>query len=223
MNWQLSTAKNGEQTLSLNGVQIYSSYRPREDARRWVEAEFDASKSSYLLIGLGLGYHAERLIELAGDKTVYVYYFDQFERTQTPLKQAIETINHIDFSDCQVLIPNVWVKAIGQHPLLPFLEDIKINQQSFKRFSQMMANNFEKNKRYIHDLVTYPTYEHSVVCIVASGPSLNETIEWLKSCSQKVTIFVVGSALKILLQSNIEPHAVFMADAQDNIIHQIKD
>lgn len=221
MQWELSTAKNGEQTLALNNVQLYSRYRPREDAWKWIDAQFEVDKSSYLLIGLGLGYHAERLKELAGEKPVYVYFFDQEEYTRTPIQEAVSQIDHIDLEDCQILIPNPWIKALGDHPLIPHLETIKINQQSYKRFSPMLAQNFEENIKW-WSYKAYPAYKKKIACLVASGPSLNETINWLKNKRSQVDIFVVGSSLKMLLQYGIEPAAVVISDAQPRILHQIK-
>ena len=72
-------SKNGEVTLRLNEVFIYSKYRPKEDAVRWINAEFDEEAESYLLIGLGLGYHLQELIGKSKDKPVTVFYFDKNE------------------------------------------------------------------------------------------------------------------------------------------------
>lgn len=221
MNWELSTAKNGEVTLSLNGVQLYSRYRPREDAWKWVDAEFDAAKSSYLLIGLGLGYHAERLLALACEKPVNVYYFDDYERQLAPLEQAISTIDHLNFDDCQILIPNVWIKALGEHPILPFLEDIKMNQMTYKRSADLMEHNFDANVAFWSKDTQYPCYTKKTACLVASGPSLNETIEWLKEAEGKTSIFVVGSTLKMVLAHSIQPDAAIISDAKANIVRQI--
>lgn len=223
MDWELLTAKNGEATLSLNGVQLYSRYRPREDAWKWVDAEFDETKSSYLLIGLGLGYHAERLITLAGNKPVNVYYFEKYEYNFAPIEQAVRTIDHISFENCQILIPNVWIKALGEHPILPFLEDIKINQITYKQSAAIMEQNFNANVAFWSKETQYPQYTNKTACLVASGPSLNETIEWLKEVQQHTYIFVVGSALKMLLTHGIQPDAVIISDAKANIVQQFND
>ncbi|WP_186439486.1 6-hydroxymethylpterin diphosphokinase MptE-like protein [Kurthia sp. Dielmo] len=39
--------------------------------------------------------------------------------------------------------------------------------------------------------------------LVASGPSLNQTVVWLKKHEHEFDIYCVGSALKILLNHNI--------------------
>lgn len=223
MVWEVSTAKNGEATLSLNGVQLYSRYRPREDARKWVESEFDATQSAYLLIGLGLGYHAERLIELAEGKPVYVYYFEEQEYTFSPIPEAVSDISQLDLSNIQILIPNSLMKAIGQHhPLLPYLEDIKINQTTYKKFASLMEENFKENKQLNDFEKCYPEKNKPIACLVASGPSLNKTIFALKDIQQDVDIYAVGSSLKMLLAHGINPRAVIISDPKNNIVHQLQ-
>lgn len=222
MNWKVDLAKNGERTLELNDMQIYSKYRPREDAWKWVESQFDSTYTCYLLIGLGLGYHAEKLVSLANGKPVYVYYFDQQELNFTPIKEAVNDISHIDLQNCQILIPNAFLNALGNHPILPFLEDIKINQSSYKKFAYLMEQNFHTN--VANELFEpYPTFYKKTACLIASGPSLNETIHWLKNIENQVDIYVVGSALKMVLAHQIKPTAVIISDAKLEITRQLEN
>ncbi len=223
MKWRVFDAKNGEKTLTLNDISIYSKYAPRRDAWKWVESEFDADKSTYLLIGLGLGYHAERLIQLANGKPVYVYYFSQEEYKLCPISQAVSEISEVDFSDCQILIPSVWIKALKNHFILPYLEDIKINQLSYKKFGSIMELNFKENIANCPEKQDYPVYTKRVACLVASGPSLNDSIHWLKEIQYQTDIFVVGSALKLVLAHDIIPAGVIISDAKQNILNQLID
>lgn len=222
MNWETVTAKNGELSLKLNGTFLYSRYHPREDAWRWIDAEFDATKKSYFLIGLGLGYHVERLLQLAQGKAVHVYYFDQKEKTLANFSNAINDIRHIDLSNgCQILIPNVWLKALGDHPLLPYLEDIKINQVTYKKTAHLLQENFEKNVQ-LQDFKSLSIMPKKSAVLVSSGPSLQETVSWLKNIERDVDIYVVGSALKFLLAQQIEPTAVVLSDPKSNIKSQLQ-
>lgn len=233
MQWDVIKAKNGEETLLLNGNSIYSRYRPREDAYKWIENEFDTTKKCYLLIGLGLGYHLEKLVQLANGKVVYIYYFEQEEkelyskRVQKKLAHNIYLVNHIanikfDYS-VQLLIPGVWIKALGiEHPLLPYLEDIKINQLTYQKSAVLMDINFNSNILF-KDFNPYPQFKKKQVALIASGPSLNETISWLKNIEDKIELFVVGSALKVLLANNIQPSAVIISDPKESIRKQLSN
>ncbi len=234
MNWEVATAKNGEATLTLNNYAIYSKYRPREDAWKWIDSEFEESMEQYFLIGLGLGYHAERLAQLAKGKRVIVYFFEKLEyelflnnNESDDLLLKIETIHDLKGiilnEKTQVLISGSWIKAIGQdHPLVTSLEDIKINQVTYKKFADLMENNFNSNMQTSLELRQYPKYKKKIACIVASGPSLNKTVSWLKEIQDKVEIFAVGSALKLLLLNGITPTAAIISDAKHAIIKQIE-
>lgn len=219
MEWTIDIAKNREKTLKLNGNHLYSKYRPREDAWKWVESQFDSTFDCYLLIGLGLGYHAEKLVELAAGKAVYVYYFDQIEYSMAPIDQAVQDIGHVDLSHCQILIPNAWLKAIGNHPIMPFLEDIKINQITYKKTAHLLERNFEKNQQ-LGDFLPFEIQPKKVAVLIASGPSLNETIHWVNSIKEKTDVYVVGSALKMVLAHQIKPAAVIVSDPKP-IMHQL--
>ena len=228
MKWEKITARNGEESLTLNGKFIYSKYRPREEAWRWIDNEFDTNAENYLLIGLGLGYHLEKLADLVPDKEIYVYYFEQIEKQFTQCNyRNVRILSSLEEArlneNTQVLVPNAWIKAIGEdNPLYPFLEDIKINQMSFKRSKEMMGNNFLENVK-LRDFSPYPKSLNKTACIISSGPSLNKTIHWLKESTENIDIFVVGSALKMVLEHNISPYAVILSDPKVNIKKQLEN
>ncbi len=235
MEWKVETAKNGEWTLLLNEVAIYSKYRPLVDATRWVDAEFDGNSKSYLLIGLGLGYHLQALMRHSKEKPVTVFYFDQkeyelfltynkdkwWEKGNVNIVHDLsQTILH---DNVQILLPNVWIKGIGEkHPLFPTLEVIKINQLSFKKDANKLEENFRKNIA-LNDGTIKTKNQSKVACLVAAGPSLNETVLWLKKYQQYVDIFVVGAALKKLLANGIVPKATTLSDANLETLSQFQD
>ena len=231
MNWDIVLAKNGERTLQLNGVYIYSKYKPYEDALRWTQAEVDPMKKSYVLIGLGLGYHAEALAEIVPMSIVYVYYFDtkELEYAKERLSKytnitLVSELDSIEFNESiQFLIPNAWIKALGeQHPLFPYLEDIKINQRSYRKYAQLMKINFLENIKGNFSS-HYPTYNGKQVCLIAAGPSLDRTMEWLKEIESQITVACVGSALKPLLANGIQPDIVVISDAKADIKNQLEN
>ncbi|MBK3494834.1 DUF115 domain-containing protein [Viridibacillus sp. YIM B01967] len=62
-----------------------------------------------------------------------------------------------------------------------------------------------------------------VGALVASGPSLNDTIHSLKKIEENCFILVVGSALKKLMQEGIVPDAVIISDPLDGVVEQLED
>ena len=232
-HWEVIKAKNGAESLKLNGISIYSSYNPINGVQRWINTEIDFNSKSYLLIGLGLGYHLIELSKIVIDKQIVVYFFDQQELELFKERnrgdwwkqsniQIVNRLDAIDLNETQVLLANVWLKAIGEnHPLFQTLEVIKINQTSFKMYATKMLENFYENIKFNDSSLTVRK-TNSVACLVAAGPSLDETIYWLKENEKLVDIFTVGAALKSLVIHEITPNAAVISDASDEIIKQFE-
>lgn len=238
MEYTIEQAKNGQKTLLLNGKYIYSKYNPIEDANKFIIKEFDNSSESYLLIGLGLGYHLQALLNLSKGKKVDVLYFDKIElniiKNNLDLAEVLQTrevqLLHVteitDIMRSQLIIPNVWLNAIGDgHPLYSLLSEIKLRKTSFEQQQQLLEENFSKNI-LLNDL-SIMSYEYkrpsSVACLVSSGPSLDTKISLLKQVRERVYIICAGSALKALISKGIIPDSIVITDARDFTLKQITE
>lgn len=234
LKWESYIAKNGENALMLNGYQLYSKYKPKESAFNWIQSEVDENAEEYILIGLGLGYHLEYLLTYASNKKIYVYYFDEIELRffeekgnseliQLENVKLIKKVTGINMDEnIQILIPNAWIKAIGEtHPLNNILEIIKINQMSYNRAKKLMYSNFEFNRLNESEIIENSNH-HKIGCLLAAGPSLDQTVLWLKEHQGAVDIFVVGAALKTVLTYGISPTGVIISDASDLIQKQFE-
>lgn len=237
MEYQVEVAKNGEKTLKINGINIYSTYNPSKDAERFILNEVNLEKKGYLLIGLGLGYHLEALLKITPNKKIYLLILDNIElkifkkfslysNIMESKNVAIFNGKSKDFFDIeyQIIIPNAWLKAINiNHPLFNFLEDIKIRQMSFTSSSLVLENNFTQNIKidnYYLDALKNKFTDKSA-CLVASGPSLNETINVLRLAKNKFFILCVGSSLKVLIENDLIPDAIIITDPLSNVVSQI--
>ena len=234
MKWNVCQAKNGEKTLLVNDLLIYSKYEPKKDAQTWINKEVEVGKKSYLLIGLGLGYHLEALSHAVHkNSSIIVYYFENQEREIFEQYSGIAETKYANVSitnilegydinnDTQILIPDVWIRAIGQsHALFPTLDVMKNLQRSYKKNADKMYENFLLNSS-LHDSFHYPKRKHDIACLVAAGPSLNETVQWLKKIKERVDIYVVGAALQVLEQLSIIPTGVVISDANDSMQRQL--
>lgn len=228
MQMEVVVANDGHNTLKINDIFLYSKYKPIEDAEKWIDKEFDDSAESYILLGLGLGYHLMQLAKKT-NKDIYVLYFDPKELTiykenNSSYQSNIHLINQLSAvkfnNKMQVLLHHSWVQAMkSDTKIYEILDTIKRNQISFKKFSEKMFLNATENiKGYIQK--SYPEKKAKTACLVSSGPSLNETISWLED-NRNIEIYAVGSSLKVLLEKGIVPNAVVITDAQDNIQTQL--
>ncbi|MFJ7669482.1 motility associated factor glycosyltransferase family protein [Lysinibacillus sp. NPDC097195] len=239
MQFEKIEAKDGNATLKVNNILLYSKYRPIIDAEKFIECEFNNDDKGYLLIGLGLGYHLHALLKLVSDsKPIFVYALDSQEIdlyksiygsrklpknvTITTDFREIATVN-----DYQIIMPHVWLQVMDkQHPLYFLLMDIKMKQMSFKRFASIMEMNFYENIQQHSFSLQYfqeRLNQKKISCLIASGPSLDVTKKWLKVVNEKAFLMCVGSALKVLLKEGIVPDGVIISDCQPTIIEQLKD
>ena len=241
MKFEILKAKNGEDTVKVNNLLLYSKYRPVEDARRFIDKEFIQEAKGYLLVGLGLGYHLKALQDLVEPhKEIIVLVLDQkelncykgseFEMELSHKKNIQLFVNISDLAlntDYQVIIPHVWLPIIGQdHPLYSFLMDIKMKQMSYKRFAPLMEENFKINIQlddFKLKTIKESLKDKKIAALVSSGPSLNETKNWLKKVNEDVFILSVGSALKPLLDAGITPNAAIISDPQPLIMKQFSE
>lgn len=235
MDWKVERAKNGELTLILNGYYLYSKYNPQKDAETFIFRELQENTRTIIIFGLGLGYHVQALLEKNLELKIFVIVADQKEiklcqmyGDKEVLKRIIVVNDAIDLpndEETQVIIPISWLKAIGSHPLVEVLEDIKMKQMSYQATKEKMYDNFIENIEDAEPFISKKQLgtQHKIAVLVSSGPSLNELLPILKTHQNDIYILVVGSALKVLLKNNIIPNAVIISDPQDNIVFQLKD
>ncbi len=227
MNWEIEQAKNGQSTLKLNGIYLYSKYDPEREVIKFLNQELKKNQKKFLIIGLGLGYHIQYILKVIPNAEIQYILLDEKEERicnqDILLNKQVNKFcakNLID-KQTQIIIPQSFLSALNKnHSLYQFIEDIKIRQVSYERFKNLMAQNFYENLRIFSPLVKVQAQSNKAA-LVSSGPSLNETIHWLKKYEEEFDIYCVGSALKILLNANIVPKKVFMIDAQDTMIEQI--
>ncbi|MFJ9463536.1 motility associated factor glycosyltransferase family protein [Viridibacillus arvi] len=240
MNWVVERAKNDTNTMQLNGIYLYSKYNPRQEAEKFISNEVNARTTNYILFGLGLGYHAEALLSLSINATIYIILADEKEleicqkygvasilnNSRIQMVSESTVLKNLLEDDLQIIVPLQWLKAIGsKHPLFSFLEDIKIRQMSYRTYSEKMKMNFIDNISKDHaDIgVLKEIAQGCKGVLVASGPSLNDTIHLIKRIKDKCFILSVGSALKKLLKENIIPDAVIISDPLDSVVDQLRN
>lgn len=240
MHWLVEHAKDGSYTLQLNDIYLYSKYRPKQDVEKFIEKELITQSKQYILFGLGLGYHAEALLNSSPDSTIYVVLADKKELELCKVYGAAHILDdkrihiidskihltNISLDETQLIIPLQWLKAIGtNHPLFVSLENIKIRQMSFENVSEIMHENFLANLTNSHfsmrkfERIT----QNGKAILVSAGPSLNQTVKSLREIHDFCFVIAVGSALKTLLNEGIVPDAVIITDPTHFVQEQIKD
>ena len=63
--WQIDKAKNGEVTITENGLRLHSSYNPSREAQNAVNQTAVWEKNTSIFMGFGLGYHVLEWVKTA--------------------------------------------------------------------------------------------------------------------------------------------------------------
>ncbi|MGN4126618.1 motility associated factor glycosyltransferase family protein [Lysinibacillus sphaericus] len=240
MYWLVEHAKDGSYTLQLNDIYLYSKYRPKQDVEKFIEKELITQYKQYILFGLGLGYHAEALLNSSPTSTIYIVLADKKELEICKVYGAAHILDdkriciidskvrltNISLDETQLIIPLQWLKAIGaNHPLFVSLENIKIRQMSFRNVTGIMHENFSANLMNSHFFMRKfeEIAKGGKAFLVSAGPSLNQTIKSLKETNDFCFVLAVGSALKTLLKEGIVPDAVIITDPTHFVQEQLEN
>lgn len=240
MKFEVDIARDGNKTLTVDGIHIYSKYKPMDHVESFIEKEIDQEAEGYLLLGLGLGYHLKSIVKKVESKKIYVLCVDKQEQEifiQSTISQDILTLPNVHIiydpkeininKNYQIIIPNAWLQVLDKNnPLYYFLADIKIKQESYGSQKKLLDENFSRNlllnDKNLKHYLSETKRDNKIACLVSSGPSLNETKSWIKNVRERLYILCVGSALKVLLKEGIKPDAVIISDPKKNIVQQIE-
>lgn len=101
---------------------------------------------------------------------------------------------------------------------------IVVNQNTGAALSKLMTNNTLLNLQYLKSCNIVTDFigkflEDVPAIIVAAGPSLDKNVEQLREAKGKAAIFAVDTAVKYLLNHNIEPDFIVTLDPQKSLHH----
>lgn len=224
--------------LHSNGCIIKEAYLL---AKNW----FQDSQFSYIIYGLGFGYHIKELLELDETITIKIYesnieiitLFCCYANIANEIlsDSRVELIYDPNFSYLQkeiscmdkkqtyyihfpslLLIKNIYYKEQ--------LEDYFVNFSSVQNQLHQMNANFRKNisksDGYIDELKS--RFQGKDIYIVAAGPSLDKNFKQLKEAGVNSIIIAVGTVFKKLLEEKIRPDYVIIIDGFPNVYKQIE-
>lgn len=220
---------------------FHSTDDPMWEAKKLAEYIFVPQKNEYALWGCGLGYLAYQLYVISSG-SIKINIFE-------PDARMIDYAKSYGVLDW---IPEENLNIVVDKDILPFLhcaerdntafhifeseleyvpDDVKsifcnlnIEYSTEKKFKKIHEINYWRNinsgAKLISQFDTSAFNDEYV--IVAAGPSLDETLDFVELSKGKRTIVAVGTVFKKLIEKNIIPDMVVIMDPQERTYRQIE-
>lgn len=227
----------------FSGAYIHSTTDPMWESGRLAEDIYDPALRGYIVWGCGLGYFALKLGKLTdGSVPVKVYEEDdemiRLARDYGFISQAeqynvtiIHDPNATAFTAEMVKYPDDGVMM--HYPSIRKIRDDRIREALMKHYSDSyepvrvysgpLKRNYYSNTALGLDSVDKISdmIQGKEVVIVAAGPSLDESIDFLKSSGDRV-IISVGTVLKKLLGLSVIPDYCVQLDPYPPVYKQVE-
>lgn len=241
-NYSVESTSSGLLTVKHlpSGRYLHSNTNPMEEAMMLVEHCFDPQKDNYAVWGLGLGYHVVRLYEAAAG-AISITVFEE-DREMIELAQSCGILDSIPKDNIQLMADETGAKfaaylSQNNAGLLMHLPSIKKIQNKNLRdimmdffpgwnatiqFRNLLDINFRSNQKFCSHNVDQlaGAFRKKEIVIVAGGPSLDHTLEFLKEASGDKVIVAVATVWQKLLDLNIIPDYIVVMDAQERTYKQ---
>ncbi|MGL5254457.1 MAG: motility associated factor glycosyltransferase family protein [Brevinema sp.] len=244
LKYDLISCKNGF-TIKENNVFVHSSRDPIEEAFRFITSSNDPAPKGtvYILWGMGLGYHAQMLI----DKGYTVIGVEHRKKCIDILKEVFPLENLHAFitgdnleatifssiaslppEDSHSFIDLVMRNCTPEYPILTLVDKAKhaINSSNLI-YSKLMDTwycNILENLRISAKIsltqMPLDAFHGKKVVICSAGPSLKESLPHLLRLRKKIVLIAVDTALYALVEYGIIPDFVHAVDAK---IHNVED
>lgn len=240
--------------VDKNGKRIvfHSKYNPLHEAKVWVENEtkYLNDKEDIIVIGIGAGYHIQRLAEIFPERKITVIefndsYFKWFMKCplHKPFNQyksvEFQEFNHLStmeqtqvfssVSSTNLLIHKSGLDMLPQkyNSIKSILDDIQVQKSSILNQIDNMNDNFKENILLNDDGIgtMKNRYQGKPMILVAAGPSLDKQLPLLKKIRDEKHFIIgaVGTAIKPLIQSGITPDFFSIIDPNSGTFNQLTD
>ncbi len=128
-----------------------------------------------------------------------------------------------EFFSWHHVTPQVWTRVLPGYPssrISPVVQQLELLQKTHlhnvRPYDLELVGLFNsiRNLRKRHDLLTHSVKlsEKACILVVGSGPSLENDLSWIKDNQDRMIIFAVHSAVKILISEGICPDFQFSID-----------
>lgn len=239
---RLDTAANGSPTLIAAGRYLYSRHNPERDASRALEAAARREPAAMVLFGLGLGYHADYLIEHT--ESTHVIVFEPVAEVLAIAEEhgSLARLRHCrrlslatDSGSLARILPQIAGEgfetfvlpgterlsneyALGRRIADAFSRRLEINRNTLQRFGRLWVRNLCRNLDVIADAYGVTTlaggFSGVPVLLLAAGPTLDQILPLLPDLSRRYLVVAVDTAVAPALRVGVRPDFAVVVDPQ---------
>ncbi|MEJ5284602.1 MAG: motility associated factor glycosyltransferase family protein [Brevinematia bacterium] len=242
-NQIIEKTKNNLFTIKLNQNYVHSIYDPYKEAERLIKVveETNPEETLVIIFGSGLGYHIE-LLEKKGYKNViiielndeiYRIFKNIYDLPETyfllSLKDKVEKIDSIfsifeiqNFKRIKTIqLRNDYSKELYKpyEERIQRLLEVKLGDFSTRmKFEEIWFINILKNIYFLKNSVEiqklFGLFKNLPFLIVSAGPSLKDSLEYIKKIKDYVILVSVDTAILPLYEAGIIPDFIYSLDSQ---------
>lgn len=244
-NYSVESTSSGLLTIKHlpSGRYLHSNTNPMEEARVQVAHAFEPEKENYAVWGLGLGYHVVRLYEAAAGAISITVFEEDEELLELACRYG--ALSSMPKENVRIIVDKTGAKFAaylsekdaGLFMHLPSVK--KIQNKSLRdammaffpgwngtvQFRNLLAVNFRSNRKYCSHNVDElaEVFQGKEAVIVAGGPSLDHSLEFLRYAQGDKVIIAVATVWKKLLDLKIVPDYIVVMDALERTYGQFPE
>ncbi len=223
---------------------LHSNHLVENEAFLLANSWYNLDKDTYIVYGLGLGYHITQLASLDDNSLIDVYesdiniinlacmFADLKDIILRPNVKLIYDPRYIGLIDRisklkdneEFVMHHPSVRNIKDSEVREELEGYFIQQSSIRNQIHLLNGNFKhniKNFDYSVDKLKN-NFRDKDLYIIAAGPSLDKNINRLKAVSEEGIILATGTVFRKLMKEGIVPDYVIVSDANQRVYAQIR-
>lgn len=234
---EIRTTRSGNRTAYANGIHLHSPYDPGKEARRFVRQTLKSQHPSIiLLLGAGIGYIYEELVRSYPNAKVIALFYDETVRKAfcTSLPERMfwhpgRSESLLTFLRTQIRELEAEGLALVEWPpsarIFP-TQGLEANQavhQLLREIRGSLVTTAALGRRWLRNSLTNficidkifqltESSDRNTTVIAASGPTLGENIDFLRSHRDRIELWAVPSSLSFLLEHGLIPDMTILTD-----------
>lgn len=222
---------------------LHSNENPVGSAASLIDAYYDVYKETYVIYGLGLGYHCKELAGRDIDLHITILENDigmiQLAMTYTDMSwyfghPGVKLIYDAGWKEWSKVLGNAEDKVVlFHHPSVQRIKDEQVRRQiqkflvsegSMRARSDRMVQNFRFNVKHCELDLSKPEqqFKGKNVIIVGAGPSLDKNVHLLKELPQDYLVLAMGAVCRKLYNMGVSMDYIIITDPKELSDGQIK-